>query len=114
MSFTTVTYSSWPTEITLDTVDLRHKREELEKLFTRVEAFRGCTFRILDREYETLPDDVYDALDRADTRICKLMSWLEDAIESIDESIKALETLENNLSFVYEDVEDLIKKKGAA
>ena len=113
MSTISVKYYSYPKSVTLDSVDLLHRREELEKLYKRVESFRACTFHIVDQDWGFLPEADYDAIDAADDRLLRLSDYIEGAIESIDEARKALETLENDIYFAYEEVDEVIKKKGA-
>ena len=63
MSFISVKYHGYPMNLTLDSVDLNHKREELEKLYARVESFRACTFHIVDEDWGFLSEADYDAID---------------------------------------------------
>ena len=109
----TIRYRSWPLDLKLDSVDLQRKREEMEKMSARVDKFRSCTFHILDNDWGFLPEDVYDAIDAADTRLMKMSDYCEESIEAIDAMLKAIETLEDNLFFVYEET-DTVLKKGAA
>lgn len=113
--FMTVRYFSYPLDLKLDSVDLRHKREELEKLYARVESFRACTFHIVDEDWGFLSEDDYYAIDAADDRLLKMEDYLEEAIESIDNALEALSTLESSIYFVYDEVEEFVKvKKGVA
>ncbi len=115
MSFITVKYHGYPMNLTLDSVDLNHKREELEKLYARVESFRACTFHIVDEDWGFLSEADYDTIDAADDRLLRLSDYIEEAIESIDEALKALEDLEGHICFVYDEVDEMIKKrKGVA
>lgn len=115
MSFLSVRYFSYPLDLKLDRVDLQHKRDELEKLYYRVEAFRSCTFHIVDEDWGFLSEADYDAIDAADNRLLKMSDYLEEAIETIDESLNMLSKLESNIYFVYDEVEEFIKvDKGVA
>ena len=92
-------------ELTRD--ELKKIRNNLSRFRDRFETFAHCLVNVL--EDESLPDPTYESIDRAYDKLCKMDDYAEEGIDVIDEILDAWDKLENDLTFVFNDVASVVK-----
>jgi len=91
----------------VNTFDLKDKRDKMEAYLEKLERF--WYYFSEASEDESLPDEIYWALDRAYQRAYRMYRLLQDGLDAINEAIEAYDLLESNLEFVYQDVLENVK-----
>ena len=105
--------------VTLSPVDwhLRQQKLEvsdLEKLLRKMEAYQEKLddhhrYVVKAMDDESLPDRIYWQMDKVDIAMEKMADYLSDGIDAVRESIKSLNSLEDNLNFIFRDVASIVK-----
>lgn len=92
---------------------LKAKYEEFSNFYDKVYDYRQHFWKTYEAdEVERLPLYMQEAMDRVDQRLCRIMEWLEEGMDVIEEMKENVEELERKATFVYEDVACVIRKGG--